>query len=240
MSLSMQLHWSCSCIGHASAADKTLKARDIRRTQEVRAIMASYRSSISFDYKFLYEKKLLAHIASILGYPAYITGEALKLSIDCDSRASATSSGARSHLLPGAADHATPLGSRGEPPAGEPHVHVIIQLDSLDFTQPLQGLHLTGEVSCHLGLSVRWRLVPVRQRLCDRVRDFLCNEGIIYSSRNNKPRMCPHASLWPPEAAGHGGRPTRRRFDSSQREAPSSRLSRRFFSTWFLLIHSPV
>ena len=49
--------------------------------------MASYRSSMCFDYKFLCEKKLLAHIvstddrllhpfeiASILGYPAYVIG----------------------------------------------------------------------------------------------------------------------------------------------------------------------
>ena len=86
--------------GNVGTADETLKARDVRCTQEVRAIMASYRSSISFEYKFLCEKKLLAHIvstddnyrllhpfeiASILGYPAYITGEALKLPVDFDS-----------------------------------------------------------------------------------------------------------------------------------------------------------
>ena len=83
--------------GIVGTADETLKARDICRTQEVRAIMASYRSSVGFDYKFLCEKKLLAHIvstddnyrllhpfeiASILGYPAYIIGEALKLPVD--------------------------------------------------------------------------------------------------------------------------------------------------------------
>ena len=42
--------------------------------------------------------------------------------------------------------------------------------------------------------------------------------------RNDKPRMCPHASLWPPEAASHGGRPTCRRFDSSSRW-PATRTS---------------